>query len=149
MKYDTVTATNGKIIYCTDVSSDGTYEVRLKKCTNIRSHQQNKYYWGVVIPYLKDFFLSLGVKYTNDEAHVQFKDLAGWYTETKIMQISKEGSEIWRTVKTYRSFSDIGCVSTVDFCHAVDTVRLAIEHVSKGMYSIPLPNNGEYDFYTR
>lgn len=44
-------------------------EINLKKARSKRSDQQNKYMWGVVIPYLQDGFKNIGYQLSKDEVH--------------------------------------------------------------------------------
>ena len=47
---------------------DGKYKVAIEK-SGKRSTQQNRYYWGLVIPILKQAFTDLGHELTDDDVH--------------------------------------------------------------------------------
>lgn len=137
-----VEAKNGMLRFEKPVKEDGLYQIKAIPHKNKRSLKQNKYYWGVVIPALMEFFLSLGQVFTQEQAHTQFKDMAGLYNDVLIFdaELSKQrNQEIFKKTRQYKSFSNAGDLTTIDFMNAVDVVRLAIEEYSKGSFTIPEP----------
>ena len=117
---------------------DGWYDVEIKKYKNKRSLQQNRYYWGVVILFIQSFFNSFKrtVPMTPSQAHAQFKDMAGLYED---VQIYNRENQILEERRVYRSFSNAGDLTTVDFMKACDIVREAIVTISGGEYILPEP----------
>lgn len=95
--------------------------VKKKRSNKDRSNPQNKYYWGVVIVILMDYF-----GYTKDEMHVAL----GWKF------LMKEGK-----IPTIRSTTDL---STIEWEEHMKNIR---EWASAdwGVY-IPLPNETEFDY---
>lgn len=119
-------------------SNDGLYDIVIIKHKNKRSLQQNKYYWKVVIPFIQDCFNAFPrpISMNQKQAHMQFKDMAGWYEEVQIYEKEKQFLE---TQRLYKSMSNMGDVSTVDFMNALEIVRFVISELTGGEYILPDP----------
>lgn len=50
-----------------------TIEINLKKARSKRSDNQNRYMWGVVIPYLQEGFKGIGYHLSKEEVHTFVK----------------------------------------------------------------------------
>ena len=65
---------NGKVENPTQVKKlfdqlrDGKWIIEIEK-PDKRSTQQNRYYWGLVVPLIKNRILDLGTELTSDETH--------------------------------------------------------------------------------
>ncbi len=68
--------------------------VTVEKAKKKRSNQQNRYWWGVCIPYLKNGFKDLGYRLDSEETHDFVKHK---FCRSEI--ISVETGEILETVK--------------------------------------------------
>ena len=99
----------------------GEYELILRKWKHRRSDNQNKYYWGVVIPILCE---TLG--YSNDEMHEALK----W----KFLR-NREREKL-PTVKSTTS------LSTVEFKNYIDEI---VQWSAQEGTIIPDPNQVEYE----
>ncbi len=117
---------------------DGFYNLSITSHQNKRSILQNNYYWGVVVPFVKDFFnqYKRDSPMTDKQAHAQFKDIAGLYEDVQIYD-REQFSLVEKRV--YASFSNAGTLSTVEFTNACDIVREAISIISNGNYILPEP----------
>lgn len=121
------------------VPRDGCFDIHIFWHKKKYSALQNKYYWGVVIPFIQSFFLEVsGIKYTTAGAHLQFKDIAGLYEDIKIIDV-KTGKQVLH--RDYKSFSSAGDLKAEDFMQAVDLVREAIFQFSNRTFILPEPNN--------
>ena len=117
---------------------DGIYDISITKHKNKRSLQQNRYYWGVVVPFVKDFFNARDriAPMTDKQAHAQIKDMCGIFEE---MQIYDKNKNAFIIKRIYGSFSNAGDLSTVDFMNICDILREAISVMSDGEFILPEP----------
>jgi hypothetical protein len=117
---------------------DGWYDVKFTKHKNKRSIQQNKYYWGVVIPFVQNFFNSFKriAPMTDKQAHVQIKDICGMFEE---VQIYDKDKNTLIEKRIYASFSNAGDLSTMGFNDMCDILREAIATLSHGEFILPEP----------
>jgi len=104
----------------------GEYITTISKRKKTRSLNENKYYWGVIIPLLGDY-----CGYDKDEMH----DALKW----KFLQVDgiKPGMP-----PTVRSTSDL---STIEFEQLMSTIRMWASK-ELGVY-VPSPNEPDLDLY--
>ena len=101
---------------------DGTkLEIIIRKATNKRSNEQNKYYWGVVIPILADYFGHDNPNDMHEDLKLEFNPV-----ESKI----KPGTKIGGTTTK---------LSTVDFFSAEDSYIERICRWAASEYGIKIP----------
>ncbi len=137
-----VKAENNILEFKAKVSKNGYYTIQYKFAVNLRSAEQNKYYWVAVIPFLKEFFSSMGITMNSEEAHTNFKEMAGLYQIKHTIDLeasAKYNKQIFKEIKIYDSFSNAGDISVVKFMNSIDIVRHAIIEYSNGMFVLPEP----------
>lgn len=119
--------------------SAGIYDITIEKHASERSIYQNAFYWGVLIPEMQEFFNSFSrlAPMTNNQAHVQFKDIVGFYEDVQIY--SKE-SDIYVERRIYKSLSNAGDLTAKEFGDAWDICREAIRLKSNGVVILSEPD---------
>lgn len=107
---------------------DGRYQVTIESNKN-RSENQNKYYWGALLPIVKDGLRDMGyneVK-TNEDAHEVLK-----YLFLKKRIPNEETGEVIELLGTTTK------LSTVEFNEYIDQIiQWGVEYLN---IQIPLPN---------
>jgi len=105
---------------------DGYYEVSIAKEKKSRSNNQNRYYWGAVIPIVRQGLLDLGIRMTSEETHDLLK-----YKFLLVEHITKDGEIVRGLGKT----SDLTTSEFMDYLAAIQ--EWAVEFLS---VQIPDPN---------
>jgi len=102
--------------------TEGDYTVEVKKRRKIRTISQNRYYWGVVIPYI-----SLELGYSKDDAH---EVLARQFLAKTIKLPDGEEMEIARTTTG---------LDTAEFAQYIDKIMF----LASETLGIKIPQAGE------
>lgn len=65
-----------KSVFVSDVAKlkDGDYVITIEKQKKKRSIEQNRYYWGVVVPLVKQGLLDVGYRMTTELTHEYLKE---------------------------------------------------------------------------
>ena len=118
---------------------DGVYQITITFFKSKRSLKQNHYYWGVVVPFVKEVFNLVPriTPMTERQAHLQFKDLAGCFEDVQVYDKETKTLELRRL---YDSFSNAGDLTAEDFINVVDKVRVCISDMTQGQYVLPEPD---------
>ncbi len=111
---------NGKMefkqrsVFLSDIErlKDGDYVVSVERKKKKRSIDQNKYYWGVVVPMVKHGLLDIGYRITTEGTHEYLK------SEFNIKEIVNE-----RTGEILKTIGSTTEMSTVDMLNYFDTIR--------------------------
>ena len=116
----------------------GIYTLEVLDYKNSISRDQQKFYWGFIIPRIMEFFNSYPRKKPMNiaEAHLQFKELAGLYTDVQVYDEKKVLVE----KRLYASLSQNDWLTTKDFMEALDRVNYVIMELSGGSYVLPEPD---------
>lgn len=101
-------------------------ELTLRK-SGRRSNEQNKYYWGAIIPIVQRRLSEMGIRLTNERVHDMLK-----YKFLKVDYVSDDG-EVFEGM---RSTTDLGVGEFVQYIE--DIKQWAAEYLS-----IDIPNAGE------
>ena len=105
-----------------------TLEITIKQYRNTRTCRQNAYYWGVVIPYIKEWFQTThGITYHPDELHHALKMEVGKMTKAIILPNNSIHIIVDSTTR----------LSTVQFEEYLETLRVWC--AEQGLV-IPMPN---------
>ncbi len=102
-------------------------KVTIAKYKRQRSHRQNAYYWGVVIPYVLDMFIEYGNDVTKDDCHAYLKQHVG----KLFKEVEGPGGEIQTIV---RSSTELSTGEWEDFMEKIRAWSAGV-----GL-QIPLPN---------
>ena len=116
----------------------GIYTLEVLDYKNSISRDQQKFYWKVIIPRIMEFFNSYPRKKPMNiaEAHLQFKELAGLYTDVQVYDEKKVLVE----KRLYASLSQNDWLTTKDFMEALERVNYVIMELSGGSYVLPEPD---------
>ena len=112
---------------CVKDSPDGKYFLTLTKIYKKRSLNQNAYYFGVVIPLVRDGLFDVGYKLSNDQTHE-------YLIETFLrVEITNESTGEIKYIN--RSTTEL---KTIEFMEYIDNIiSWALENLD---INIPLPN---------
>lgn len=118
---------------------DGVYQLTITRFKSKRSLKQNAYYWGVVVPFVKEVFNLVPriTPMTETQAHLQFKDIAGCFEDIQVYDKDAKTLELRRM---YDSFSNAGDLTAEHFINIVDKVRVCISDMTQGQYVLPEPD---------
>jgi hypothetical protein len=109
---------------------DGYYEIKIKKSRAIRSHNQNRYYWGIIIEELVIFFDGA---VTKDQIH----DILGYKFLTTRYEHPLTGDLIEKITSTTK-------LNTKQMEEYLERCRkYALEEYN---HRIPLPNETIYNY---
>lgn len=93
--------------------------VSIQKAKKKRSNPQNAFYWGVVIPILKNAFIELGYLWNDDATHDFIKKVvAETDPETITEEVVFKSSGLIET--RIKSTSEL---TTTEFCQYVETIQ--------------------------
>jgi len=117
----------------------GIYDMTIEKHASERSIYQNSFYWGILIPEMQEFFNSFQrlAPMTKNQAHVQFKDIAGFYED---VQIYSKQTDTYIERRVYKSFSNAGDLTAKEFSDSWDICREAIYTLSNGSFILSEPD---------
>jgi len=107
---------------------NGRVEIEIRPLVKTRTNKQNRYYWGVVMKIMKDYYDGYGNTYTQKEIHELLKIQCGL---TKMLLNPRTGEATQITM----SLSNLGGISTEEFSNYIDKIRAEYPEVN-----IPAPN---------
>lgn len=85
---------------------DGYYKVSIEKESRKRGIQQNKYYWGCVVPIVRQGLLDVGIRMDTDEVHNLLK-----YRFLVVEHVTQDGE----VVKSIGHTRDLSTVEFMDY----------------------------------
>jgi hypothetical protein len=119
---------------------NGFYEIVIYDLKSERTLQQMKFYWGAIIPAIKDFFEAIGKSFNEHECHLRFKEMAGLYTEVLALDMEKfyaTGEILYIKTYKYKSFAVGKRMNKAMFQEAYDKVNNALIEYSGGNFQLP------------
>lgn len=116
-----------KLIEDLKMLRDGDYLVTIERERKTRGLQQNKYYWGVVVPLVKQGLLDIGYRLTTEAVHEYLKG------QFNIKEIVNENSG--EILKAVGSTTEMSTVEMIAYFEAIN--QWASEYLN---VEIPEPN---------
>ena len=102
--------------------------ITIRKKTKRRSLEQNAYYWGVVVPMVRQGYFDVGYRYGIEETHTELKEMF-----RKVEKVNDQTGEI-KTITG--STTDMSTVDHMDYIAQIQ--QWAAEYLS-----ITIPDPGE------
>ncbi|HPT15504.1 MAG TPA: recombination protein NinB [Bacteroidales bacterium] len=107
---------------------DGDYVMTIERRKKKRSLSQNAYYWGVVVPLVKEGLLDIGYRMTTDDTHEYLK---GQFAITEV--VNERTGEV---LKSIGSTSEMTTSKMMDYF--AEITQWAAEYLN-----VQIPNPGE------
>jgi hypothetical protein len=108
---------------------DAELIITIRKFRKSRTGRQNRYYWGVIVPYVKNFKKETeGITVTKDDIHL--------YHLQKVMGLQPDTKEVMGEVLVYFTVKSTSDMDTKEFTEFVEEVRA---HWAKKGLDIPDP----------